>query len=110
MVPFVLASLNNWNVVVVGATKNKRTEREIDVIQIFQYYRQLAREMQGNGDGYGLVDLRSIAVNMKNNDIYVSDRDTGIMHFFKEEGIYISSYSILETIGIWIWGSRWLTM
>ena len=56
---------------------------------------QLVREIPGKGDVYELVDLRSVDVHTKNNDIYVGDRDTGKVHFFKEGGTCMSSYSIL---------------
>ena len=98
MVPFVLASLNNGNVVVLGVRHNSPTDR-VGVIQIYEYYGNLVREIPGAGEGYELIDLRSVDVNMKNNDIYVGDRDTGIVHLFKERGSYISSYSILENMG-----------
>ena len=98
MVPFVLASMNNGNVVVLGVRHKAPNDRGIGVVQIYKYYGQLVREIPGTGDGYELLNLRSVEVNMKNNDIYVGDRDTGIVHLFKENGTYITSYSILEAI------------
>ena len=95
MHPYAISSMNNGRIVLVG---HGQFSRDAGMIQIYEYYGQLIRTLDEKSTGLTLGKLRSVDVNMENNDIYVGNRETGIVYHFQENGTYESSIFLLETL------------
>ena len=95
MLPFALATLNNDRVVVLG--RRVLRDRLEWLMQIYEYYGQLIVEIPSRSEEYELHYIRNVDTNKNNNDIYVGDRGTGIIHRFTEGGAFISSFHVTGT-------------
>ena len=95
MHPFAITSLNNGRIVLVGQT---HSTRGTGMLQVYEYHGQLVRSIHEEREGNSLGILRSVAVNLKSNDMYVGDPKAGMIHCFRENGILASSYFIRETL------------
>ena len=98
VIPFALSSMISGRVVVLGSKNTAPLGTGRGTIQIYEYHGRLVRDIPGRGRGYELNNLRSVDVNRDNDDIYVCDWDTGIVHLFNESGKFLSSYVTSEIL------------
>ena len=98
VIPFALSSMKSGRVVVLGSKTTASLGIGRGTIRIYEYHGKLVREIPGRGRGYELNNLRSVDVNRHNDDIYVCDWDTGIVHLFNESGNFVSSYTPTENL------------
>ena len=76
MHPYAISVMNNGRIVLVG---HGQISRDAGMIQIFEYYGQLIRTIDERSIEFALGILKSVDINLTNNDIYVGNRDAGII-------------------------------